>query len=119
MKNKILIVVIGIIALLAVILLIKNCSSVKETQVIATNAEKKAIVQVLDSITNNQKYETNKKDSINAQLNSMSATDKRKRAVQIFNRRRKERLGSLEDEECRKLLDEERQPKRRRNHRRL
>jgi DNA primase large subunit len=120
MKNKILIVAGGLLTLLLLILIVRNCGQVKETQVV-TKGVMKETVKVLDSISNVQKNETIKKDSANAVIDTMSATNKRKRAKDIFKRRKKERLGFVEteDDECRKLLDEERQSKLRRTDRRL
>lgn len=120
MKNKILIAVAGLLALLLLIMIVNNCGQVKETQVV-TKSVMKETVKVLDSISTIQKNETIKKDSANAALDTMSATNKRKRANDIFKRRKKQRLGFAEGEdcECRKLLREERQSKLRRPDRRL
>ncbi len=120
MKNKILYVVAGLVTLLLLILIVKNCGRVKETQVITKEVIKET-AKVLDSISNVQKNETIKKDSANAAIDTMSATNKRKRAKEIFKRRKKQRLGfaETEDDECRKLLREERQSKLRRADRRL
>ena len=120
MKNKILYVVGGLLALLLLALVVRNCGDVKEKQVV-TKGVIKETVRVIDSISNVQKNETIKKDSANAVLDSMSATDKRKRANDTYKRRKKERLGFAEGEdcECRKLLREERQSKLRRTDRRL
>jgi hypothetical protein len=120
MKNIILIVVGGLVTLLLLVLVVRNCGQVKETQVV-TKGVMKETVRVLDSISIIQKNETIKKDSTNAALDTMSVTNKRKRAKGIFKRRKKERLGFVEteDDECRKLLNEERQSNLRRADRRL
>lgn len=111
MKNKVLIVA-GLVVMLLMIMLVKNCGQVKKTQVV-TNSVIKESVKVLDSISTVQKNETIKKDSANAAIDTMSATNKRKRAKDIFKRRQKQRLDFAEGEdcECRKLLREERQLK--------
>lgn len=107
-------------ALLLLALVVRNCGDVKETQVV-TKGVIKETVRVIDSISNVQKNETIKKDSANSVLDTMSATNKRKRAKQILERRKKQRLGFAEGEdcECRKLLREERQSRLRRTNRRL
>ncbi|GAB2648526.1 hypothetical protein GCM10027035_47820 [Emticicia sediminis] len=90
-------------------MIVKNCGQVKETQVV-TKSVMKETVRVLDSISTIQKNETIKKDSANAVMDTMSATNKRIRARKILERRKRERLGFAEGEdcECRKLLREER-----------
>lgn len=121
MKNRLVLVVAGLVALLLLILIVKNCGQVKETQITTTKTIIKETSKVLDSLTNVQHNETIKKDSANAAIDTMSATDKRKRAKDIFKRRQKQRLGFAEGEdcECRKLLREERQLELQRADRRL
>lgn len=120
MKNKTLYVVGGLLALLLLALVVRNCGEVKEKQVV-TSSVLKQTVRVIDSISNVQKNETIKKDSVNAAIDTMSATNKRKRAKDTYKRRKKERVGFAEGEdcECRKLLREERQLELRRTDRRL
>lgn len=119
MKNKIFIVVGGLLVLLLLLLVVRNCRQVKEVQPITKGVIEEKLV--LDSISNFQKHETFKKDSTNSVIDTMSATSKRKRAKDIFKRRKKQRLGfaEAEDDECRKLLIEERQSNLRRVDRRL
>ena len=115
---------ISIVMVIVIIILwttiVKNYSQVKETQVV-TKTVIKETAKVLDSISNVQRNETIKKDSANAAIDTMSASNKRKRAKDIFKRRQKQRLSFAEGEdcECRKLLREERQLELRRPDRRL
>ena len=110
-----------IVIIITCITIVKNCTEVKETQVTTAKSVIKETTKVLDSLTNVQHNETIKKDSANVAIDTMSATNKRKRAKEIFKRRQKQRLGFAEGEdcECRKLLREERQLELRRPDRRL
>lgn len=96
MKNR-LIIIAAFVGIVLLMLTLRNCKDAKKATLPVI--EKKVVKIKIDSINGKQEKIITRKDSANAAIDSMPKLDKRKRARQIYLRRRKEREG-LEDHEC-------------------